>query len=132
MKQIAQQFGQALDKDDFATTRALLTDDCVYVIGDETLTGPVAIANSYEDNMIAGRKKLDKLVWGESRVEPVSDNEYYVHFTDYLTHQGKEYTHRCKQKVTVNLDNKIERIEHIHDEDEQARLDEYYRSVGLK
>lgn len=125
-------FGTSLDVDDFPTTAMLLSDDCTYDIGNEVLRGPDAICNSYEQNMIAGRKKLDKLEWGKSRIEPLNDNEYYVHFTDYLTHKGKDYTHRCKQKLTINNDSKITHIQHIHDEEEQLRLDDYYRSVGLK
>ncbi len=131
-KATAQTFGTSLDQDDFATARSTLFETCEYVIGEETLRGPVEIAKSYEDNMIAGRKKLDKLEWGNCRIEELSPNEFYVHFTDYLTHKSKEYTHRCKQKVTVNDENKIVRIEHISDQEEQERLDAYYRSVGLK
>lgn len=128
----AQTFGTSLDQDDFATTRSVLSEDCTYIIGEETLHGPIAIAKSYEDNMIAGRKKLDKLEWGECRIEELGESEFFVHFTDYLTHQSKEYTHRCKQRVTVNDENEIVRIEHISDQEEQNSLDNYYRSVGLK
>ncbi|MFK7785832.1 MAG: hypothetical protein AB8B56_11985 [Crocinitomicaceae bacterium] len=131
-KATAQTFGTSLDQDDFATTRSVLSEDCTYIIGEETLHGPIDIAKSYEDNMIAGRKKLDQLEWGECRIEELSPDEFYVHFTDYLTHQSKEYTHRCKQKVSVNDQNEIARIEHISDQEEQDRLDEFYRSVGLK
>jgi len=130
-KEIAALFGSSLDKDDFATTRTLLSDDCRY-IGEEELIGPVAIAKSYEDNMIEGRKKLDQLEWGQCKIEAINASEFYVHFTDYLTHQGKAYTHRCKQKVVVGSNHKIERIEHISDPVEQEKLDAYYRSVGLK
>ncbi len=132
MQSVAAQFGTSLDQDDFATTKTLLSNDCTYHIGSEVLTGPDAIANSYEQNMIAGRKKLDVLEWGQSRIEPLGDNEFYVHFTDYLTHKGKSYTHRCKQKLTLNDKGKITAIVHIHNEEEQQQLDDYYRQVGLK
>ncbi len=132
MKDIAAQFGMSLDKDDFATTKLLLGDDCRYVIGEEVLVGPDAICQSYEDNMIAGRKKLDKLEWGQSRIEELGGNKFYVHFTDHLGHKGVDYTHRCKQKLTIDTNGKIISIEHIYDQDEQDRLDAYYRSVGLK
>ena len=131
MIEIAQAFGTSLDNDDFEKTKTLLSERCAYTIGDETLIGPLAICKSYEDNMIAGRKKLDKLEWGESRIESLGDNQFFVHFTDYLEHKGKAYTHRCKQRLTIS-GSKIEKIEHMDDPDEQARLTTYYQGVGLK
>ena len=124
-------FGNSLDADDFDLTRSVLSADCKYHIGEDVLNGPQSICDSYEQNMIAGRKKLDKLEWGKSHIEEVSKNRYYVHFTDYLTHQSKSYTHRCKQKLTTNDLGKIILIEHIHDQDEQDRLNNFYKSVGL-
>ena len=129
---IAQQFGNSLDQDNFAATQKLLSKDCKYHIGSEVLSGPIDICNSYEQNMIEGRKKLDQLVWGKSRIEPIGDSEFYVHFTDYLTHKGIAYTHRCKQKLIINLDGQISQIIHIDDLEEQKRLNDYYISVGIK
>jgi hypothetical protein len=132
MKEIAIQFGQSLDNDDFNQTKKLLSQSCKYIIGDDTLVGPENICQSYEQNMIEGRKKLDVLEWGQSRIETIDNSEFYVHFTDYLTHKGVKYTHRCKQKLRMNEDGLINRIEHIHDQEEQNRLNEYYKRVGLK
>lgn len=81
--------------------------------------------------MITGRKKLDKLEWGESRIESLGDNQFFVHFTDYLEHKGKAYTHHCKQRLTIS-GSKIEKIEQMDDLDVQARLTTYYEGVGLK
>lgn len=113
-------------------TKELLSQECTYLIGDDILIGPDDICNSYEQNMIDGRKKLDVLEWGQSSIEQINASEYYVYFTDYLTHKGKHYIHKCKQKVTVNEKDQISCIEHIHDQEEQDRLDHYYREVGLK
>ncbi len=131
-REIAIEFGNSLDKDDFVTTRSILAKDCKYNIGNEILIGPENIAKSYEDNMIEGRKKLDKLEWGQSQIENINETEFYVHFTDYLTHKNKAYTHKCKQKVVVGADNKITSITHISDIEEQESLNNYYKSVGLK
>ncbi len=132
MKEIAIQFGQSLDKDEFDITKKLLSRDCKYIIGEDILIGPENICQSYEQNMIEGRKKLDILEWGQSRIEPINNSEFYVHFTDYLTHKEEKYTHKCKQKLLVNENGLISRIEHIHDQEEQDRLDVYYKGVGLK
>jgi len=95
-------FGRLLDADEFELVAELLSAECKYFIGDEVLVGPEAICKSYESNMIEGRKKLDKLVWGESRIEPINDGQFYVHFTDHLTHKNKTHTHRCRQKLSIN------------------------------
>ena len=58
MKETANLFGKSLDQDDFPTTKKLLSPDCRYLIGEETLIGPEAICKSYEDNMIEGRQTL--------------------------------------------------------------------------
>lgn len=125
-------FGYFLDKDLYDDTKKLLAEHCEYDIGNEILKGPDAICHSYESNMIAGKKKMDKLEWGQSRIEEINEQEFYVHFTDYLTHQNCNYTHRCKQKLTFGTHHKIIKIQHIHDEDEQNRLNAFYQSVGIK
>jgi len=132
MEKTALRFGESLDHDNFEETKELLSQNCRYLIGDEILIGANKICLSYEQNMLDGRKKLDNLEWGKSRIESISDSEFYVHFTDYLTHKGKSYTHRCTQKLHVNEDGLIISIEHIQDQDEQDRLDHYYKEVGLK
>ena len=78
------------------------------------------------------RSKLDSLEWGKSRIESISDSEFYVHFTDYLTHKRIKYVHRCKQKLTIDSNGKITSIEHVHDKDEQDRLSRFYAEVGLR
>ena len=131
LRDIAEKFGQSLDNDDFDLARELISDGCKYVIGSSTLIGPVRICQSYEQNMIDGRSKLDDLKWGESKIESISDSEFYVHFIDYLTHKSIKHVHRCKQKLTIDSDGKITGIEHIHDKDEQDRLSKFYAEVGL-
>lgn len=128
---IAALFGSSLDKDEFEITKGLLSQDCQYSIGMKILRGPDEICQSYEQNMIEGRKKLDKLEWGESNIEKISESEYYVHFTDHLGHKGIEHIHRCKQKLTISGEMIIQ-IEHIDNMEEQNKLDAFYRQVGLK
>jgi len=131
MKEVAEKFGESLDNDEFEITKETLSQHCKYIIGKQILIGPENICNSYEQNMIEGRRKLDKLEWGKSRIELINKSEYFVHFTDFLTHKGINYTHRCKQKLGIR-EGKIIQIEHIEDTEEQERLDEFYQKVGLK
>lgn len=130
-KEIAIQFGRSLDNDDFNLTKKLLSQECKYFIGEEILIGPDDICHSYEQNMIEGRNKLDALDWGQSSIEAINDSEYYVHFIDYLTHKGKSYTHKCKQLLLINDEGLVDSIKHIDNKEEQRKLDNYYREVGL-
>lgn len=132
MKETAIQFGKSLDKDQYEITKTLLSEDCTYNIGTEILKGPIAICNSYEQNMLEGKKKMDDLKWGESWIEELSQNTYYVHFTDYLTHKSQKHIHRCKQKLITNEEGLICSIVHIHNQEEQAKLDDFYLAVGIK
>lgn len=125
-------FGRSLDQDDFELTKSVIADDCRYDIGDKTLVGPQAIAKLYEDNMIDGRKKFDKLEWGQSEIEKINEDQYFVHFTDNLTHKGELYVYQCKQRLTINEESKIISIEHIADKEATARLKAFYRRVGLE
>ena len=127
----AQLFGNSLDLDDFETTKSLLSDNCVYDIGSEKLKGPKGICNSYEQNMIAGRKKLDELKWGESTITEINTSEFLVHFTDYLKHKNQSYIHKCSQKLIFDSEGKISQIIHIDNEKESAALRSYYDKVGL-
>lgn len=132
MESTAKQFGTALDNDDFTTARSTLSSDCRYETGKATLIGPAAICNSYEENMIAGRKKFDDLEWGKCRIEQLNENQFYVHFCDHLTKNGITHTYRCKQKLTLNETGKICLIEHEEIPEERKRLDAFYENVGLK
>lgn len=101
--QIAIQFGQTLDNDNFQEAAKVISANCKYIIGDKLLIGPVEICASYESNMIEGRRKLDKLEWGKNQIETINKNQFVVHFTDYLGHRGQEYTHKCAQSLTVKM-----------------------------
>lgn len=131
MLDIAVQFGQSLDQDDYETTKGLLSEDCIYDTGNMILKGTEEITASYEDNMLAGRKKMDRLEWGQSAIDKISETEFVVNFTDYLYHKGEKYTHRCQQKLCLDQDGKICRIEHIPNKEEQQRLNNWYQSVGI-
>lgn len=131
MLETAKLFGSSLDKDDFNTTKKLLSADCIYDMGNQVLQGAENIVSSYEQNMLAGRSKMDKLEWGQSSIDVINDNEFFVNFTDYLFHKNEQYIHRCKQKLTINKNGKISKIEHILDKAKHQRLQKWYKSVGI-
>ncbi len=131
MKHIASLFGQSLDNDQYDITLTLLSIDCKYDMGSEMITGAKNIIDSYEQNMIAGRKKMDRLEWGQSTIDEISSNEFIVNFTDKLYHKSEQYTFRCQQRLFINKEGKIYQIEHITDKAAWQKLQEWYKSVGI-
>ena len=128
---VAQSFGIFLDQDEFAKMKELLAPDCTYFIHDEILEGKDTIAGLYQSNMEAGKKKFDELVWGESRVEALNENEFEVYFSDFLKHKGLSHNYNCKQKLTINNAGLITEIRHIELPGEREQLKAYYEKVGL-
>ena len=129
--QIAEEFGKALDQDNFEQLKKLLAPQCTYCIGDVKLIGPEAIANSYERNMLEGRETLDELAWGESGIEAVDDYEFILHFTDHLKYRGHSFIHRCQQRVVVGEDRMIIEINYVENVAEANKLNDFYKKVGL-
>ncbi|MBR9921260.1 MAG: hypothetical protein GYB31_10515 [Bacteroidetes bacterium] len=131
-KFVAKSFGTALDNDDFKSAKSLLDANCRYSLNNEILTGNETIIDSYEKNMIAGRKKFDYLEWGKCRIEEITPNTFYIHFTDHLGHKGISHVHRCKQLIRVNNQGKISEIEHLVSPEEKKALHLFLEKVGLE
>ena len=82
--------------------------------------------------MIDGRKKLDNLEWGQSTVQIINEKEFYINFTDYLTHNDQKHTHQCTQKIRFDDRGLIIQIIHQDNEKETNELNAFYKKVGLK
>lgn len=131
IKRAAQQFGTALDNDDFVLAASVVGENCTYEIGDKTLIGPKEILGLYEENMKAGRKKFDELEWGKCRIEVLNESQAAVHFEDFLKHRGIEHIYKCFQILTFNESEKIIKIEHQEYPNEREQFDLFLKKVGL-
>lgn len=130
-KRIVEAFGIALDHDDFEYIQTIMAPACIYDNGDEVLTGPVEIAADYKKNMERGKAMLDRLEWGESYVEHHAGDDYFVYFEDRLQHGGESHTYKCRQKIRVNDDMKLIRIEHQELPGEREAVEAFKRRVGV-
>lgn len=124
-------FGQYLDNDDFAQFKTILAPDCQYEINGELLIDNASIAGLYEKNMKEGKVKFDELRWGEAVIKKVTDNQFDVYFSDFLTHKGMTHNYHCKQRVTVNDQFLVNKIEHMELPNEKEQLMAFYKEVGL-
>lgn len=129
--EIAERFGRYLDQDDFVSFAALLDEHCEYEIGDQVLNSKASIAGLYEKNMTEGKIKFDELVWGESKVQQISADQYDVYFSDFIKHKGIEHNYKCKQRIWINANNLVEKIVHIELAGEKEALQKFYDQIGL-
>lgn len=128
---LAREFAHALDCDDYARAAAQLADDAIYILHHQEIKGAAAIIASYQNQAEAGRKKLDDLTWGRSKVESLDEQSASVLFTDHLRHKGMSHTHQCLQIITTK-NGKIVKIEHQELPEEAAKLQVFYKEVGLE
>lgn len=128
---IAKKFGTFLDQDEYLNFKSILDENCVYEIGDEVLHGKEEIAGLYEKNMQEGKVKFDELLWGESRVEQVNATQFDIYFSDFLKHKGLSHNYKCKQRISLNSNNLVEKIIHMELPGEREALNRFYKQVGL-
>jgi len=126
---IAARFAVALDEEDYAAARALLDEQCVYTISDDTHRGPDAIVASYKDNGDAASQKFDEITYG-SAVRPGDDGWIIIAFTDDLRYGEHTLHHVCEQWVKVNDAGRICRIEHHDLPGERERLAAFRKLIG--
>jgi len=129
---VALKFGTTLDADNFTSFKNIIAPECNYHIGDELYVGPDEIAGLYEKNLIEGKAKFDKLVWGKCRIEKVEPDIFEVYFSDFLTHQGITHNYQCKQRITINDSLLVIKIQHIELPNQREALNAFYEKVGLK
>ena len=125
----ADAFRFALDANDFAAVRALLSDGCIYAIRDETHAGPDAIIESYRAANESAHATFDRVVYGSS-VHGVGDGEATIEFIDDLVMHSREHRHLCRQRIEIDGDGLITRIEHIDLPGERERLKDFLNAAG--
>ena len=128
--QIAKQFAQALDEEDYKFAHLLLDAECEYSCRGETFLGPGAIIESYRGNGDSAKQKLDSIHY-ESSASPLEHRVALITFTDHLTHCEQRFTFECQQKVTVNDSGLIVRIEHIDLPGQCEALACFIRQLGI-
>jgi hypothetical protein len=120
LKQVAQQFANALDANVFDKAIALLDVNCIYNIKGKEIIDFYRKADAW------CKKTLDAYKY-ESSV----DEEGVITFYDHITHSGLKHTHCCKQRITLNNDGLITRIEHIELPNQREAIDKFFEQVSI-
>jgi len=108
---VTTQFAMALDTEDYATARTLLSNDCLYEIGAQTLIGIDAIVASYQKDSNEAPKRFDAIEYA-SAVESTGTNTAVIKFTDRVRLADEWHDYYCMQHVTTNHDGLIGSIRH--------------------
>jgi len=124
-------FGKYLDEDNFEAVKKLLETNCEYFIHDKKIISKETIVNSYSKNQKEGKAKFDKMIWGKSYIEKITDHQFEVFFSDHLTHKGITHNYKCKQKLFINSNFLIEKIIHQELLGQREKLEAFYKKVEL-
>ena len=127
---VARRFASALDRDDFALAQALLSDDCVYHIREQTHTGAAAIIETYRAASEWAACAFDAIKY-DSSIEALDDGRIAITFLDRLRHKGLAHKHRCRQIVTIDQAVRITRIEHEDLPGEPEAVQSFLDRVGI-
>jgi len=127
----ALRFAECLDREDYTAAETSLAEACVYAIGGRTIRGPAAIIAEYRESGEWGRRVLDR-VDCSSRLIECEDETVLVEFRDDIHHQGRRHTYACRQRLWIDRNGLIIRIEHQDDAEASARLAAFFASVGIE
>ncbi len=128
---VARQFAQALDEGNYPTAQSLLASDCVYDSPSGTLCGPEAIIDSYRNNSEKAHGWFENIEY-DSQVIESDDTSATILFIDHLTHSTGKHTYRCQQKITLDSDHLIIKIDHREIEVERRALEGFLTRCGIK
>lgn len=117
---VVERFASALDAEEYDEAILLLATDCVYESPDGTLIGPEAIITSYRDNGDRARCRFDEITYS-SAVEQDGD-AFVVTYTDGLRLGDRRHEFHCRQRLSVNADDRIIAIRHEEMPGERERL----------
>jgi hypothetical protein len=130
VENVAEQFANSLDAEDYETAAKCLTANCEYTIGGRTYRGPDAIIDSYRKSAEWGARTLDRVRYA-NRIR-ISDRDGVVaEFVDYIEHAGLTHTHRCEQRLEFDEHGLISRIRHTDLPGERRALDEFFGRAGV-
>lgn len=129
-REIAQQFADSLNADDYETVRALLAENCRYQARTETITQPDAITRSYRANSLFARTLFDRVEYSSEILQSVSDTAR-ITFVDKLHKGDRTHVYQCQQTVHIRPDGLIDRIKHQELPGERERLLEFCASCNV-
>jgi hypothetical protein len=122
---------RALDADDFATVRSLLSPDVQYRIGTESHHGPDAVVRSYADGSTLARRLFDRVGFDHTVVGFIADRTVRVDFSDRLEVGGDAFDHHSVQDITVGDGSMITSIVDQPVVGQRERLDAFMEDHGL-
>ena len=126
---VADAFRVALDLNDFSAARALVHDDCEYLIRSETIRGAAAIIASYREADEGAEKTFDAHAY-DSSIHALAGDTATIEFVDHLELDDRSHTHRCHQEITMGPTGLICRIRHIDLPGEREAVEAFLAGVG--
>ena len=126
---VAERFAKALDAEDYVAAEALLSDDCEYTCRGRVYRGPAETIAAYREAGREAKGAFDGARY-ESAVEEVAEGVAVIEFSDHLCRGGRWFTFRCRQRIEVDGQGRIGRIEHVDLPGQREALAEFVRVTG--
>jgi hypothetical protein len=128
--QVAEQFAESLDAEDYQAAEAMLSEECEYTCRGQVYRGRAAIIESYRGTGDCAKRGFNNVEY-ESAVRSIADNVALIHFIDHLCHNDRHFTFECQQLIKVGGDCLITRIEHVDLAGQREALTEFMQQVGV-
>ena len=128
---VAEQFAQALDREDYGIARRLLSEDCISQNRGAVFVGPAEIISSYRASSEQAAQKFDEIAYASSVDVAPEPRAAVITFEDRIRHRDQTLVHRCRQVVRLDTDGRISAIEHCDLPGERESLQSFLANVGL-
>jgi limonene-1,2-epoxide hydrolase len=129
---VVEEFADALDADDFDVVQRRLTNDCVYLVGKQRHVGPEAVVASYRDGSHLARRLFEDVIFSHVIVSEHGADSVLVEFRDELLAGGEWFSHRSRQRITVQDGGLVSRIEDIPIPGEGGALADFMQRHGIE
>lgn len=129
-RHIAYGFASALDRTDYESAARYLSPRCDYNTGKEWLVGRDEVILSYQANNARAKQKLEQIDCS-SKITYVNGRTAVIQSVDEVTHKGETHQYLSNQKLTLNDEGYIVRIEQKEISGQREHLYDFYGRVGV-
>lgn len=128
---VARRFAAALDAADWGTVVSLMAPACTYACRGSTTVGAGEIVASYRavDEWV---KTTFEDVRYDSEVQAEGKSLARLSFRDRMRHGAHRLDFRCQQRIELDSEGRIARIEHIDLPGEREKADRFNEACGVQ
>jgi hypothetical protein len=129
--EVATEFADALDRDDYDAAREFLTAETIYTIHGKLYIGADEVLDRYRRSAEWAASAFEQVDY-ESSVERLEGNQVEVTFVDHITHGDESLDLEARQVLTIDPQLEVvDRIKHRDYSGEDERIEEFFQKTGV-